>query len=63
MDKKEGNRRLKPCPICKRRAQFFKTSNGYYAIECTRNGCIVMPAVYERSIEEMVEQWNDRKKR
>lgn len=60
MDKTEGNKQLKSCPFCGSRARIFKSSNGFYGVECDKVGCVVMPAHYERSIIKVVNDWNKR---
>lgn len=60
MNKTEGNKKLKSCPICNNRARIFIAPNGFYGVECDKVGCIMMPATYERSIEQIVNAWNGR---
>lgn len=61
MNKIEGNKKLKSCPICGNRARIFIAPNGFYGVECDKIGCIIMSAAYERSIEKVVNDWNNRK--
>ncbi len=60
MNKTEGNKKLKSCPICNNRARIYKAPNGYYGVTCDKIGCIIMQASYERSIEKLVKDWNTR---
>lgn len=61
MNKIEGNKQLKTCPICGSKARIFTAPNGYYGVACDKIGCIIMQASYERSIEKLVKDWNNRK--
>lgn len=61
MNKIEGNKQLKSCPICGSKARIFTAPNTYYGVTCDKIGCIIMQASYERSIEKLVKDWNSRK--
>lgn len=58
MNKTDGNKQLKGCPLCSGKAHIFTAPNGFYGIECLKVGCVIMPASYERSIEKLVRDWN-----
>lgn len=60
MNKIEGNKQLKSCPICGEKVYIFTAPNGFYGVECLKLGCVIMPASYERSIEKLVRDWNKR---
>lgn len=60
MNKIEGNKLLKACPICGGRAHIYTAPNGNYGVECLKIGCITMMATYKRSIEKLVRDWNNR---
>ena len=61
MNKEEGNKLLKACPICGSKVRIFIAPNRYYGVVCTKVGCIMMPGMYERSIEQLINDWNRRK--
>ena len=60
MNKTEGNKKLKSCPICGNKARIFTAPNGFKGVECDKVGCIIMQASYKRSIEKVVNDWNRR---
>lgn len=62
MDERQALKKLKPCPLCGSKVHIYRAENGNYEISCTRNGCIIMPSPFERTLEEIVQQWNDRRK-
>lgn len=60
MNKKEGNKLLKQCPFCGNKAYIFTAPNKLYGISCSTPGCVMMPAIYKRNIEDLIMNWNNR---